>query len=100
MHLASLQGTRGAVIPGYADLPAHVTIAIVAQVAADLYPHKGRSAALSALQANPDAPRLIKEAAAAYCASSAPAMPAAAPVSYYASRSQRRSSRPTVIHSV
>lgn len=99
MHLASLQGTRGAIIPGYAGIPAHLTSAIVAQVAAHLYPHKGRSAALCALQANPDAPRLIKEAAAAYCAGSAPAMPAvAAPTA--TNRSQRRSRRSTVIRSV
>lgn len=40
--------------------------ALMRQLAAELYPHKGYSAALTALQARPDAACLIREAAVTY----------------------------------
>ena|GEM_PF-6876919 len=68
--LTKLQGRGGGRIPtttnACIDLNRHELAELVRQVAADLYPHKGYSAAIQSLQARPDAARLIREAALAY----------------------------------
>ena len=67
--LTTLQGRGGGRLPttnACIDLNRHELAELVRQVAAHLYPHKGYSAAITALQARPDAARLIREAAVAY----------------------------------
>jgi hypothetical protein len=67
--LTTLQGRGGGRIPTNTtsyDLNRHQLTALVRKIAADLYPTKRYSAAMTALQAHPDAARLIREAAVAY----------------------------------
>ena len=67
--LTALQGRGGGRIPTTntcIDLTRHELAELVRQVAANLYPHTGYSAAIQSLQARPDAARLIREAAVAY----------------------------------
>jgi hypothetical protein len=75
--LTSLQGRGGGRIPlasgSVLSLSRQQLAEVVEQLAQDIYPHLGHSAALRALHANPNAANLFCEAAAAYCAAPVPA---------------------------